>query len=498
MGIAKKTDGRYVVGVGVDNANDYRGSAAYRDIYIQLTPSGATEKSEEYLTFLKDYAVNANALGEPIMPPSVNVWISNNGVTTAVEADDVSIDGNNYTICGIKWNGSTWDYSGAGQGKSGGGLPPYTSADKGKVLTIGDASPVETEVVVISEQTIDVTNMGRPDTPEYGAVIPEPDFSALTDMQPVKVFIDGVEHTATYNNSKITGNGVDIRMLANWLFKYSGWTEAGTHTISATATASVTPSVQTVIVPEQTGEFIADFGIGKGFTVSNPNLAFFQSAELGDTCEAIVGGSSYTLTYANYNGTLAFLDGSMLYALVPIYVDTEVEEVEFVSTTAAIHDTVTISATVSVPSVEPKWDNGGVTVTIPSDFILLFQAAMQSAITDILTNSRMGIVYAETENFAGTGLADFVTEVKNAAAASLEMKTIWVKGITDNPIAALYAQVLASGNIGFGFIVPSYEIGNPINRIFTIFVHVSGTVNGDGAITSVKARAGFQVWTSVS
>ena len=147
MGIAKKTDGRYLVGIGVDSVNDYKGSAAYRDIYIQLTSSGATAKSEEYLTFLKDYAVNANALGEPIMPPSVNVWISNNGVTTAVEADDVSIDGNNYTICGIKWNGSTWDYSGAGQGKSGSGLPSYTSADKGKVLTIGEASPVSRNVI---------------------------------------------------------------------------------------------------------------------------------------------------------------------------------------------------------------------------------------------------------------------------------------------------------------------------------------------------------------
>lgn len=135
MGIAKKTDGRHVVGVGVDNANDYRGSAAYRDIYIQLTSSGATEKSEEYLNYLKDYAIHANSLGEPIMPPSVDVWISNNGVTTAVEADDVSIDGNNYTICGIAWNGSSWDYSNAGQG-SGGGLPEVTSADEGKVLAV--------------------------------------------------------------------------------------------------------------------------------------------------------------------------------------------------------------------------------------------------------------------------------------------------------------------------------------------------------------------------
>jgi hypothetical protein len=160
--------------------------------------------------------------------------------------------------------------------------------------------------------------------------------------------------------------------------------------------------------------------------------------------------------------------------------------------------TYTISVIRSIPSVEPKWENGGVTVTLPSDFITTFQTAMQSAITDILTNSRTGIVYAETSNFAGTGLADFVTEVKNAAAAALEMKTIWVKGITDEPIAAQYAQVLATGKIGLGFIVPSYEVGSPINRIFTIFIHVSGTVNGDGDITSVKARAGFQVWTSAS
>lgn len=137
MGIAKKTDGRYVVGVGVTDANDYKGSASYRDIYIQLTASGATAKSEEYLTFLKDYGFHANSLGEPIMPPSVNVWISNNGVTTAVEADDLSLDGDNYTICGIVWNGSSWDYSNAGQGHGGGGgLPEVTSADEGKVLAV--------------------------------------------------------------------------------------------------------------------------------------------------------------------------------------------------------------------------------------------------------------------------------------------------------------------------------------------------------------------------
>lgn len=121
MGIAKKTDGRYVVGIGVTDANDYKGSAAYRDIFIQLTESGASDKSLDYLNYLKDYAIYHNSLGEPIMPPSVNVWISNHGVTTAVEADDISLDGSNYTIGGIKWDGSAWDYTNAGQGSGGGG-----------------------------------------------------------------------------------------------------------------------------------------------------------------------------------------------------------------------------------------------------------------------------------------------------------------------------------------------------------------------------------------
>lgn len=121
MGIAKKTDGRYIVGIGVTDANDYKGSAAYRDIFIQLTESGASDKSLDYLNYLKDYAIYHNSLGEPIMPPSVNVWISNHGVTTAVEADDLSLDGSNYTIGGIKWDGSAWDYTNAGQEGGGGG-----------------------------------------------------------------------------------------------------------------------------------------------------------------------------------------------------------------------------------------------------------------------------------------------------------------------------------------------------------------------------------------
>ena len=114
-------DGRWIVGLGAEGESSYNGFAGWRGCVIQLTADGATEQSVKYLEGLRDYAIAHSALGESIMPPSVNVWVSNNGTTTAVQADDLAVDGENFTICGIKWNGSAWDYTNAGQGGSGGG-----------------------------------------------------------------------------------------------------------------------------------------------------------------------------------------------------------------------------------------------------------------------------------------------------------------------------------------------------------------------------------------
>jgi hypothetical protein len=112
-------DGRWIVG-NVQGESDYHGFLGWRDCVIQLTASGATPDSVNYLNAFRDYAFTHKALNESIMPPSVNVWISNNGTTTAVQADDLSVDGNTFTIGGIKWTGSAWDYSNAGQGGGGG------------------------------------------------------------------------------------------------------------------------------------------------------------------------------------------------------------------------------------------------------------------------------------------------------------------------------------------------------------------------------------------
>lgn len=153
MGLNKKRDGRYVVGIGIENGNEYKGSAGYRDMVIQYTADGATDKSMEYLEYLRDYALYHSEQGNPVVPPNVSVWLSTANTMKAVEADDVSVDGSNFSIGAISWDGSNWTFgeptSGGGSGSS---LPPYTSSDIGKVLTVGAAEPVEK--VVIPEQTV--------------------------------------------------------------------------------------------------------------------------------------------------------------------------------------------------------------------------------------------------------------------------------------------------------------------------------------------------------
>jgi hypothetical protein len=116
MGVNQTPDGRVNVGLGYNDINEYKGYAGRREIVIQLTSDGATQDSLDALEFLKSYAIYHNSVGEPIFPASTNVFISNNGVTKAVEADEVTVDGNNVNIGGCVWNGESWDFTNAGQG----------------------------------------------------------------------------------------------------------------------------------------------------------------------------------------------------------------------------------------------------------------------------------------------------------------------------------------------------------------------------------------------
>lgn len=135
MGNKHTADGRWIVGNG-NSGDDYKGFLHWRECYICLTEDGATEDSVNYLNALKDYAIAHYALGEPIMPPSMTVWVVANGKATAVQADDVKVEDGDYTICGITYSDGAWDYSNAGQGQGGGGLPDYSEASEGDVLSI--------------------------------------------------------------------------------------------------------------------------------------------------------------------------------------------------------------------------------------------------------------------------------------------------------------------------------------------------------------------------
>ena len=137
MAIYNTPDGRQVVG-SVESGNDYHGFNGKRDIIIQLTADGATTDGLNALEYLKAYAIEQNKQNNPIFPDGTRVWISANGYTKAVEADDIVIDGENVTIGGIAWNGEAWEFTNAGQ--TGSSLPAVTGEDDGKVLTVVDGA----------------------------------------------------------------------------------------------------------------------------------------------------------------------------------------------------------------------------------------------------------------------------------------------------------------------------------------------------------------------
>lgn len=65
MGIKKNADASYNLGLGVSDANDYKGFAGQNEITIQLTADGATDKSMDALNYLKTFAINQAAAGLP-------------------------------------------------------------------------------------------------------------------------------------------------------------------------------------------------------------------------------------------------------------------------------------------------------------------------------------------------------------------------------------------------------------------------------------------------
>lgn len=173
MGLTKKSDGRYVVGKGIADGNEYKGSAAWRDMVIQYSGDGATEKSLEYLTFLKDYALYHSAQGNPVIPPNVQIWMSTANTMKAVEADDITVDGETVKIGACTWDGSDWSFAEPTPG--GGGMKVYSAEFD---VTHATSSMVPLLLYDDNENPVDISSIsgacyittGQESYPGYGAL----------------------------------------------------------------------------------------------------------------------------------------------------------------------------------------------------------------------------------------------------------------------------------------------------------------------------------------
>ena len=147
MGLKKTSDGRYVVGLGVTDGNDYKVGIGKRDMVIQYTEDGATEQSLEYLEFLKEYALTHADEGKLIFPEGVSVWLATGDKLQAIEADDIKLTEDTFSVgsvsCSLSDGEWTFDAPSAG-----GSIPTPEAEDVGKVLTA-----TAKQVAVIPEQS---------------------------------------------------------------------------------------------------------------------------------------------------------------------------------------------------------------------------------------------------------------------------------------------------------------------------------------------------------
>lgn len=351
MGLTKKSDGRYVVGKGIEDGNEYKGSAAWRDMVIQYSGDGATEKSLEYLTFLKDYALYHSAQGNPVIPPNVQIWMSTANTMKAVEADDITVDGETVKIGACTWDGSAWSFGEPIPGGGGSSLPEYTSADKGKVLSIGDASPVVT--VVVPEQTLTVPAEAQIvplANVEYGV----DDFTVgITGIVTVNIGGESADIPVTFGTEQgvtgfLTSNpdlSLSVVYISGWQFA-AGQPEEG-YTCTVSLTASVIPSTTIVAVPEQTVTITEE--------IYDPDLSDVDASGFveGATGTMRVNGVDYAVTAVNDPETgIGFFSEEC--PLVIIYDATN--ERSYVIELEGEGGTFTVSLSAIVHNVSPMWE----------------------------------------------------------------------------------------------------------------------------------------------
>lgn len=255
MGITKTADGRYQVGKGIADANNYTGALGKRDMVIQYTEDGVTAQSMDYLNFLKDYAEHHADIGELIKPSDVSIWIAKDDKLTAVEADDISYDDGTFTLSSITYDGTDWTFGEPTPGGGGGGgVPTPTAEDVDKVLT---ATGVTKTITVVPEQSVTLSAYDSGAGAVLSGVTLDPSspydlITATVEMQGTQTTIKMVWDGTQYDAIGEGGNPPEMRMLfiytgEEWHFVIPIQQAVGfTMLVSATAAVDADPSPQWV------------------------------------------------------------------------------------------------------------------------------------------------------------------------------------------------------------------------------------------------------------
>jgi len=240
----------------------------------------------------------------------------------------------------------------------GSSLPSYSSSDIGKVLTVGEASPVETEVVVVPEQSV---------TYEGDAVLLSnaEGVASLNDGTSVVLSVNGQRYEGTlvkgnirvefetnkfYQVYKGKGTSVYFEAYDTAVPGHEGDTTPirGTYTISATAVQSVTPSTTTVIVPEQTVTIV-----NAPAPLTGDASAFIEGREITAHVGDFVGVG---VIGEWVDGGFSLTDGTKTYIF-----DANGDDLIFFcqENGKPAAGTYTVSLIASIPKAEPKWEAAG-------------------------------------------------------------------------------------------------------------------------------------------
>lgn len=197
-------------------------------------------------------------------------------------------------------------------GGGGSSLPPYTSADKGKVLTVGEGSGSET-IVVVPEQTVTVESGP---VPLVGA-----DASSFVVGNTGVMTVNGTDHnvTATDMDGAIVYGGQEIGFMiayADGEVMCAG--EPGTYTVSLTASVpSVEPKWEAAIIKlnfdDLAGRVTSSAGIVQNGIAKKIPAYFMHSGNsvfLG--VQTIEGTTAYFGTEVTYQNQYGYIKNYMV------------------------------------------------------------------------------------------------------------------------------------------------------------------------------------------